>query len=203
VRDDIKGTLSLEKAKYIVDLWTRDNLKNIRFSGGEPTVYKHLVELVKYTKLNGVERIAISTNGSADMGFYKELIEAGVNDFSISLDACCSAFGDMMAGGIEGAWNKVINNIKKISKLTYVTVGVVVTQDTVGQLKETIEFATSLGVSDIRIISSAQYNTLLENAKTVSEEVYKKYPILKYRIENLNNKRNVRGLQSKILIDVD
>ena len=194
VRDDIKGTLSLENAKRIVDLWAEDNLKNIRFSGGEPTVYKNLVELIEYTKLKGIERIAISTNGYADLTLYKKLIDAGVNDFSISLDACCSSFGDMMAGGIPGAWEKVINNIKELSKLTYVTVGVVVTEDTVSQLKGTIEFAAGLGVSDIRIISSAQYNTLLRSANTINEEVYRRYPILKYRINNLHNERNVRGL---------
>lgn len=195
LRHDLKGTMSLDEAKYIVDLWAKDNLKNIRFSGGEPTVYKGIVELVKHAKNKNIERIAISTNGSADLELYKELINAGVNDFSISLDACCSAFGDLMAGGIEGAWDKVISNIKEISKLTYVTVGVVVTEETVHDLKNTIEFAASLGVADIRIISSAQYNTLLHNAKLVNKEVYKKYPILKYRIENLNNERNVRGLQ--------
>lgn len=197
LREDLKGTMSLEQAKQIVDIWTKDNLKNIRLSGGEPTVWKGLLELVHYIKSKGVERIAISTNGSASMSLYEDLIAAGVNDFSISLDACCSAYGDVMAGGIVGSWEKVIQNIKEIAKLTYVTLGCVVTEETVGELKETIEFAASLGVADIRIISSAQYNTLLENAKTVSEKVYAQYPILKYRIHNLNNQRNVRGLQEE------
>lgn len=194
LRQDLKGTIPFERAKYIVDLWVKDNLKNIRFSGGEPTLYKHLVDLVRYTRLKGVERIAISTNGFADTKLYMELIDAGVNDFSISLDACCSALGDMMSGGISGSWEKVVANIREISKHTYVTLGVVVTENTVGDLKNTIEFASSLGVADIRIISSAQYNQLLEVAKTISENVYEKYPILKYRIKNINNNRNVRGL---------
>lgn len=194
LRENLKGTISLEKAKYIIDLWSKDNLKNIRFSGGEPTVYKNLIELVEYTKSKGIERIAISTNGSADISLYKELIDAGVNDFSVSLDACCSAFGDMMAGGIEGAWEKVISNIKEIAKLTYVTLGVVVTEETVADLKNTIEFTSNLGVSDIRIISSAQYNQLLDAGRDISKNVYEKYPILKYRIENLNINRNVRGI---------
>jgi molybdenum cofactor biosynthesis enzyme MoaA len=197
LKSELQGTKTLEEAKNIVDLWTKDNLKNIRFSGGEPTIWKGIVELVEYTKSKGVEKIAISTNGSADMELYRKLIAAGANDFSISLDACCSAYGDMMTGGVNGAWEKVINNIKEISKLTYVSIGCVVTEDTVGQLKETIEFAASLGVADIRIISSAQYNELLDAAKTVDLSVYKKYPILKYRIENLNNCRNVRGLKNE------
>lgn len=195
LREDCKGTISLEKAKQIIDYWTKDNLKNIRFSGGEPTVWKDLVKLVSYTKSKGVERIAISTNGYADFSLYEELIKAGVNDFSISLDACCASFGDEMSGGVKGSWNKVIENIRKIAKLTYVTLGIVVTKETVKDISETINFASSLGVADIRIISSAQYNTLLENAKTVDKSVWEKYPILKYRIENINNNRNVRGLK--------
>lgn len=195
LREDCKGTISLEKAKEIVDYWTIDNLKNIRFSGGEPTLWKDLIELVIYTKNKGVERIAISTNGYADFQIYEQLIDAGVNDFSISLDACCAAFGDKMSGGVIGSWNKVTENIRKIAKLTYVTLGIVVTEETVSELAETINFAASLGVADIRIISSAQYNTLLENAKTIDKKVFEKYPILKYRIENIKNNRNVRGLK--------
>jgi len=195
LRSDCKGTMNLERAKEIVDYWTKDNLKSIRLSGGEPTVWKELVELVEYIKVKGVENIAISTNGYASFELYERLIKAGVNDFSISLDACCSDFGDKMSGGVKGSWAKVIENIKKIAQFTYVTLGCVVTEDTVSELSDTINFASSLGVADIRIISSAQYNTLLENAKTVDKKVWEKYPILKYRMTNINNNRNVRGLK--------
>ena len=124
-----KGTLSFDEAKHIVDLWASHNLKNIRFSGGEPTVVPYLLDLVKYTKNKGIERIAISSNGSAKTELYQELCDTGVNDFSISLDACCASTGDMMAGNIPNVWQKVVNNIKELSKRTYVTVGVVLTDD--------------------------------------------------------------------------
>lgn len=192
-RKDLKKNLNLEEAKAIVDIWVKERVKNIRFSGGEPTVWKWIVELTQYAKDCGVERIAISSNGSASIEMYEKLINVGCNDFSISLDACCSAFGDKMAG-VDGAFNKVITSIKYLSERVYTTVGIVVTKDTVSELKETVEFASSLGVSDIRIISAAQYNKLLEVSKTISQEVYTKYPILKYRIENTSNGVNVRGI---------
>lgn len=192
------GETTLEDAKKVVDAWAKEGLVNVRFSGGEPTTWKGLLELVQHTKkYPSVEHIAISTNGSASLEFYKKLIDAGVNDFSISLDACCASFGDMMAGNIKGAWQKVVTNIVALSKLTYVTVGVVVTEETVSQLKDTILFADSLGVSDIRIISAAQFNKVLEAAKDISDEILEKYPILKYRINNIRHGRNVRGLEDE------
>ena len=51
MRDDCKGTLNFEKAKEIIDIWAKDNLKSIRLSGGEPTIYNRISELVKYIKL--------------------------------------------------------------------------------------------------------------------------------------------------------
>jgi len=47
-----------------------------------------------------------------------------VNDFSFSLDACCSSVGETMCGKGD-MWKKVVFNIKKLSELTYVTVGIV------------------------------------------------------------------------------
>src|SRR5574344_1448928 len=99
IKKDLQGDLSLEEAKHIVNLWADNNLHNIRFSGGEPTLWKDLIELVKFTKSKkSIEHIALSTNGSASIEFYDKLIESGINDFSISLDACCASTADKMAG---------------------------------------------------------------------------------------------------------
>lgn len=188
--------LSLEEIKINIDYWCEGiPLENIRFSGGEPTLHPNIVDVVRYSKERGINRIAISTNGSNKFSLYEELIKAGVNDFSISLDACCAEDGDKMAGDIKGAFEKVVANIEKISKLTYVTVGVVLTPDNVQRTIDTVRFADSLGVSDIRIISAAQYNKPIEALSIIEKDLLDKYPILKYRVNNFKEGKNVRGMQ--------
>lgn len=192
-RKELRKHMTLGEAMHVVDLWVAEGLENIRFSGGEPTVWKGIVELVQYTKSKGVNRIALSTNGSASWELYQELIDAGINDFSVSLDACCSSYGDKMAG-VSGVWDTVVANIQKLAQHSYTTVGIVVTDETVHDLKNIVEYAATLGVNDIRIISAAQYNKVLDVAQSISPEVYEKYPILKYRINNTMNGVNVRGI---------
>lgn len=191
--EDCTQDMPFETAAFILGQWLKDGLKNVRFSGGEPTLYPGLIDLVKMAKAGGTEHIAISTNGSNMLDKYEALIEAGVNDFSISLDACCASFGDRMAG-VEGCFDKVIHNIRDISKLTYVTVGVVLTAETAHTAKDVIRFAHSLGVADIRIISAAQFNELLSGLEGIEQEILDAHPILKYRVNNFFGGKNVRGI---------
>jgi molybdenum cofactor biosynthesis enzyme MoaA len=187
--------LSLSEIKHNINLWClNEPLENIRFSGGEPTLHKNIVEIIAYAKIKGITRIAISTNGSNKIELYKQLINAGCNDFSISLDACCSDDGDKMAGGINGSWAKVVENIEAISKLTYVTVGVVLTPENIDKTIDTIRFAHKLGVADIRIISAAQWNKPIPRLNEVEVEIKESHPILKYRIKHFTEGRNVRGM---------
>lgn len=186
---DGKDLLFIE-AKRILSYWISEGLKNIRFSGGEPTLYKNLIELVHIAKAGKVEHIAISTNGSGSPDLYNSLINAGVNDFSISLDACCSSTGDTMSGK-KGQWEKVIKNIGLISHLSYVTVGIVLNKDNRSETIRIIELAHNLGVSDIRVISSAQSNKPLN--LLLPNMILKKHPILKYRV---TKNHRVRGMKS-------
>lgn len=194
LKDDCKEELPLEYAKNIVNYWADEGLKNIRFSGGEPTLYKGLRELISLSAYRGIKRIALSTNGSASLTYYKDLFHLGVNDFSISLDACCSSYGDEISG-VANSWNKVIKNIEELSKLTYVTVGVVLTEENISQAKDIIDFAHGLGVADIRVIPSAQYNKNMGSVNEIKQEVLDAHPILKYRMNNLLAGKSVRGLK--------
>jgi len=187
--------MNLDEIKNVIDIWCKDQpLQNIRISGGEPTYHKNIVEVVEYAKSKGIKRIAISTNGSNSLSLYKQLVDAGCNDFSISLDSYNSDVGDIMAGNIPGAWNKVVSNIRELSELVYVTVGIVIDEKNIENFVKTVEFAASLNVSDIRVIPSSQYNKNLIGIIDIDEKIYSKYPILMYRINNLKVGISVRGI---------
>lgn len=197
--------LSFEQVKSTLIEWAKHNLYAVRFSGGEPTIWgkmfngpiygsRSLSQVIQLSRDLGVEKIAISTNGSADWDYYKYLLACGLNDISISLDACCAEDGDKMTGGVKGAWEKVVANIKALSIECYVTVGIVLTQQNLPRTADIIRFSADLGVSDIRIIPAAQDSNKLQIVE-VSQEHLDKFPILRYRINNIKQNLPVRGLR--------
>jgi MoaA/NifB/PqqE/SkfB family radical SAM enzyme len=183
--------LALSRAERWVSLWAAQGCFAIRFSGGEPTLYPNIVELVALARSKGIVRIAISTNGSAPRGLYSELIEAGANDFSVSLDACCAADGDQM--GMRGTFDHVVENIRWLADQVYTTVGVVITDDNAHRANDIIRFASDLGVADIRVIPAAQDGNKLKGIQ-VDKELLDRHPILAYRVANLVAGRPVRGI---------
>jgi len=190
-----RGDLSLPYVQDILSSFCKYGLVNVRFSGGEPTLYPQLKELVSSCINSGVKRIALSTNGTASLKLYKDLIKSGVNDFSISLDSGCCATGDKMTGGIKESWSKSVEAIRYVSKYSYTTCGVVFNELNYVEAENTIRFIDSLGVKDIRIIPSAQYNKALKNLASLPLSIKCKYPILNYRINNLLKNRRFRGIK--------
>jgi len=189
-----KNGMTFDSMKKVIDLWCDNGLKNIRFSGGEPTLNKNLLPIVNYTRCKDVERIAISTNGSQSLSYYKKLLISGVNDFSISFDACCSLTAQKMSGvNNDDLYKRLIDNIYCLSAETYVTLGVVLTNDNIDELKNIIKIGFDIGVSDIRIITAAQWNKQIDF--DIDNTILNSMPILKYRIDNIKKQRNMRGIR--------
>jgi MoaA/NifB/PqqE/SkfB family radical SAM enzyme len=182
-------TLSIDSVRALL---AEHRPVNVRFSGGEPTLWPALPMAVEYSRDCGAQRVAISTNGSADRSLYEQLLSAGVDDFSVSLDACCGDTNRKMTGG-EDVFDTVVDNIRFLASKTYVTVGVVLTEENENELAAIIHFASRLSVADIRIIPAAQRGTTLP-VPDVHPAVLEKHPILRYRIERLRKGLPIRGL---------
>jgi cyclic pyranopterin phosphate synthase len=83
-RDDL---LSFEEIVRVVSVGAKLGLSKIRLTGGEPTVRRNLPELVAMIKaIDGINEIAMTTNGGRLSELAKPLKKAGLNRINISLD---------------------------------------------------------------------------------------------------------------------
>lgn len=83
--DDI---LSFEEVTRLVKIFVSFGVKKIRITGGEPLMRRDLPVLVRMIRdVDGVEDIAMTTNGSLLKQYARPLKEAGLDRVSVSLDS--------------------------------------------------------------------------------------------------------------------
>ena len=84
----INDTLSFNDYKFIINGLSQVGIRKIRFTGGEPLLYPHLIELIKYTSFEcNINDIAITTNGIGLDEMAYELKQSGLKTVNISLDS--------------------------------------------------------------------------------------------------------------------
>ncbi|KKI90276.1 molybdenum cofactor biosynthesis protein A [Bacillus sp. SA1-12] len=96
-RDEL---LSYEEIVRLTNIFVHSlGVQKIRITGGEPLMRKDLPALIKnLSQINGVEDIAMTTNGYFLPRYAKQLKEAGLKRVSISLDS----LHDELFGNING-----------------------------------------------------------------------------------------------------
>ena len=82
-----KQSMKLEDFKSIIRFFAKRGLKKIRFTGGEPLLYKGLEELIKFSKEMQIPEISITTNGIGLATRIINLKECGLTGVNISLDS--------------------------------------------------------------------------------------------------------------------
>src|SRR3954468_21329482 len=79
--------LTFEEICALVACFTQLGVSRVRLTGGEPTVRRDLVELVRMLRtIPGLRDIALSTNGHLLPELARPLREAGVDRLNISID---------------------------------------------------------------------------------------------------------------------
>jgi len=93
----------------ITKLHSRLNLKTIRFTGGEPLLYKELPALIKETRELGITDLNLTTNGLLLHKRVPALKAAGLTAINVSLDATDAATYFMM--GRKQGLNQTLKGI--------------------------------------------------------------------------------------------
>lgn len=93
--------LSFEDIYSIVKAGSQLGIKKVRITGGEPLVRKGIVSLVeKIASVDGIEDVAMTTNGILLKDYAQDLKNAGLNRVNISIDTLFeSRYQDITRGG--------------------------------------------------------------------------------------------------------
>lgn len=105
---------TVEEVKEAVDDFVRRKYRGIIFTGGEPTVYPHLIEVMQYAQKKGIENRLIS-NGQmlADPKFCRKLIEAGLTSIHISLYSYQKKLHDFLTT-LPGSYDKLMKALQNL-----------------------------------------------------------------------------------------
>ena len=112
-----KNNKTTEEIKKDIEFLKSKGLNRLDFTGGEPTIRKDIVELVRYAISIGFKQVGVITNGfrMADENFSKELIDAGLNDCLFSLHGHNVEIHDKLTQ-LTGSFERIIKAMGNVQR---------------------------------------------------------------------------------------
>ncbi len=108
---DAASRLSFDEIERLVRGFVRVGMRKLRITGGEPLLRKRLPELIaRLAAIDGIEDLALTTNGSLLAAQARALREAGLHRLTVSLDARDPALFAALSGD-RGDVNAVLRGL--------------------------------------------------------------------------------------------
>jgi len=142
--------LGVEDWKRIIDKIWELSIPHIVFTGGEPTLYHGLPDLIAYAEKKGVIT-GLNTNGRklSDQSFVNALKESGLDHVQITLESHDPDIHDRMVNA-RGAWDETVAGLKNVlASDLYVMTNTTLLTENSNQIDETLTFLEDLGVPTI------------------------------------------------------
>ena len=80
--------LDAETLQKIISAFAKAGINKVRLTGGEPLLRKDIVDIAARCKsIDGIDKLAITTNATRLADYAKDLKAAGVDDVNVSLDS--------------------------------------------------------------------------------------------------------------------
>jgi len=186
-KEELRGELTTEEAKRLMDQISDVSRPLLILSGGEPLLREDIYDLIRYGASKGF-RMGLGSNGSLlDEVVARKLRDAGIKTVSISLDSSIPEKHDEFRG-VEGSWQKAVKAVKALKQNgVLVQVNTTVTQQNHGEIDEIMSLAEQIGVENFHLfflvptgrgakiadISPAQYEGMIKStfAKTMNHSL--------------------------------
>lgn len=158
--------IDYDDLKKVIDFCDEAQVKYIVFTGGEPTLYPRIFDILEYikTKKHKVQ-VAIATNGILlkNMEFCNKLVSCGVSYVDISLKGSdeeqCKA---LVGAECFESQKQAIQNLSRL-KLDH-TCSMVLTKENIGSLCESVRSSLSQGAKQF------SFTFVIDNEKTGYDE---------------------------------
>jgi len=145
---EVESQLDTGGFKRILDIIRYDaEVPSVSFTGGEPTTYRDLTELIRYASENNKMRVNLITNGTLiTPQKAKEFAEVGLSSAQVSIESAIDREHDAITG-VKGSHQASVNGLKAL-----LNAGIIVhphlTISTMNKdnLEKYPEFCKSLGV---------------------------------------------------------
>jgi len=136
-----------------------DNLENVAFLGGEPTLFSDLISLVSQIRARGAKRIKLVSNGRrlGDMDFLAGLVDAGCRVFEVKIEGSRPEVHEAVTG-TRDSFGETLQGLENLGSLgrsaeygdtLLVAARVGVTETNLGDLVPIVSLLTSFGVDRI------------------------------------------------------
>jgi MoaA/NifB/PqqE/SkfB family radical SAM enzyme len=151
-------SFTLDSFGALLDSLAGTPLRHLHFTGGEAALVRDLPDMVRLARARGVEHLSITSNGTLPADAYLELVDSGLDEVRISLDADEPALGEELTLR-HSAWRQTVRTIRGLSaarrpgKDFFLIVNTVVGRRNRHRLVEIVRFLLDLGPDDIKLIT--------------------------------------------------
>ena len=174
--------LTAEQIERIVKAFADCGITKVRLTGGEPLVRRDICDIAeRISKIDGIKKLALTTNGIRLKELAKPLKDAGVTAVNISLDTTDEKQYKQLTG-FDGL-QKVFEGIKECESegLSPIRLNAVLIKgQNDSQAESLINIAKDRKI-DVRFIELMPFSDEGENEKLVikGEDILKQFPFLK------------------------
>jgi MoaA/NifB/PqqE/SkfB family radical SAM enzyme len=142
-----------ENIKKRILLGRKYNKNTIAFSGGEPTLYDSLKDLINFARLCGYQKIMVVSNARlfSYRDFCREIINAGVDYFLLSIFSTTETIHDYISQ-VNDSCRQSMNGIKNLMDFKKsVYVNITITEYNYRSLYETVRDLVKMNLKNINL----------------------------------------------------